>query len=71
MPATDAHSFDAATAMRLSGNPGVFETQVHPGWAVGDKPNGGYLQALLGRAARIRAQGEDRLGWEVASAAVT
>ena len=71
MPTTDAHSFDAATAMRLSGDPDVFETHVHPGWAVGDKPNGGYLQALLGRAARIRAQGEDRPGWEVVSAAVT
>jgi hypothetical protein len=71
MPAADAHSFDAATAMRPSGDPGIFGTQVDPGWAVGDKPNGGYLQALLGRAARTRAQGEDRRGWEIASAAVT
>ena len=71
MPTADAYSFDAATALRPSRDPGVFETQVHPRWAVGDKPNGGYLQALLGRAARTCAQGEDRPEWEVASAAVT
>ena len=71
MPTTDAYSFDAATALRPSGDPDVFETQVHPRWAVGDKPNGGYLQALLGRAGRTCAQGEDRPEWEVASAAVT
>ena len=31
--------------------PGRFETEVHPDWTLGGKPNGGYLLAILGRAA--------------------
>ena len=30
---------------------GVFTGSVHPGWTIGGKPNGGYLLAMLGRAA--------------------
>ena len=44
-------SFDAATVVRTTGDPDLFETEVHDLWTVGDKPNGGYLLALLGRAA--------------------
>ncbi len=52
MPAPGDLSFDAATQVRATGRPFEFETDVHPLWTVGDKPNGGYLLALLGRAAR-------------------
>ena len=41
-----------------TGDPSVFEVDVHPLWTVGDKPNGGYLLALLGRAARTAGQGD-------------
>ena len=67
MPTPDAHHFDAATAVRPSTGPGLFESDVDPWWAVGDKPNGGYLQALLGRAARATGGGEGppRMGGRV------
>lgn len=71
MPAPDAHLFDAATAVRPSKESGLFEADVDPAWAVGDKPNGGYLQALLGRAARSTGGGGRHPEWEVVSAAVT
>jgi hypothetical protein len=38
---------------------------------VGDKPNGGYLLALLGRAAREVAQPDGGEPWEVLSSAIT
>jgi hypothetical protein len=31
--------------------PGRFHGDVHPAWTIGGKPNGGYLLAMLGRAA--------------------
>jgi Thioesterase-like superfamily len=71
MPAGDTRSFDTATAVRPSAEPGLFEIDVDGGWAVGDKPNGGYLQALLGRAARMTGRDDGHSGWEVESAAVT
>ncbi len=71
MPAGEARAFDTVTAVRPSGEPGLFEADVDAGWAVGDKPNGGYLQALLGRAARTTGRGEGQRAWEVQSAAVT
>jgi hypothetical protein len=64
-------SFDAATAVRPSGQPDLFGTDVHELWTVGDKPNGGYLLALLGRAAAIAGRGHDNPDWEVVSASIT
>ncbi len=68
-------SFDAATAVHPTSDPTVFEVQVHPLWTVGDKPNGGYLLALMGRAAReVARSGTDDVGshrWEVVSASIT
>jgi hypothetical protein len=49
----------------------TFDLDIHPLWTVGDKPNGGFLLAVLGRAA-AQAVGEDgRETWEVLSATVT
>lgn len=54
----DESLFDAATAVRdrglLGGPPDVraFDVDIDKGWTIGpDKPNGGYLLAILGRAA--------------------
>jgi hypothetical protein len=43
-------AFSAATALQER-EPGRFGGDVHPGWTIGGKPNGGYLLAMLGRAA--------------------
>ncbi|MGD0748107.1 MAG: thioesterase family protein [Acidimicrobiales bacterium] len=67
----DDLSFDAATAVRCTGSPGLFATDVHELWTVGDKPNGGYLLALLGRAAGIVGRGDDHPDWEVVSSSIT
>jgi acyl-coenzyme A thioesterase PaaI-like protein len=64
-------SFDAATAVRETEREGVFEANVHERWTVGDKPNGGYLLALLGRAARVTGRGADGPPWEALSSAIT
>jgi hypothetical protein len=64
-------SFDAATEVRPTGDPDLFETEVHQLWTVGDKPNGGYLLALLGRAALIAGRGDGDPDWEVVSSAIT
>lgn len=32
-------------------SPGVFDVDLDPNWTIGGKPNGGYLLAMLGRAA--------------------
>jgi hypothetical protein len=64
-------SFDAATVVRPTGDPDLFETEVHDLWTVGDKPNGGYLLALLGRAAVIAGRGDDDPDWEVVSSSIT
>jgi hypothetical protein len=70
MRAPEDLSFDAATAVRETGREGVFEADVHELWTVGDKPNGGYLLALLGRAARATGRG-DGPPWEALSSAIT
>jgi Thioesterase-like superfamily len=71
MPGPEDLSFDAVSAVHETGDPGVFGASIHPLWAVGDKANGGYLLALLGRAARLVAQPTAGVGWEVVSATVT
>jgi acyl-CoA thioesterase len=43
--------FDDATAITPGEEAGRFEANLDPGWAIGGKPNGGYLLAILGRAA--------------------
>jgi hypothetical protein len=42
--------FSAVTALTET-QPGVFTGDVHPGWTIAGKPNGGYLLAMMGRAA--------------------
>ena len=64
-------SFDTATAVQETGDPNVFATTVNHLWTVGDKPNGGYLLALLGRAARVTARQAGGPDWEVLSGAIT
>jgi hypothetical protein len=67
----DDIAFDAATAVRPTGDPSLSEVDIHPLWTVGDKPNGGYLLAMLARAARSAGQGEAGEGWEAVSSSVT
>ena len=38
---------------------------------MGDKPNGGYLLAILGRAARLVGRGDGGPAWETVSASIT
>jgi acyl-Coa thioesterase superfamily protein/acyl-CoA thioesterase superfamily protein len=71
MPGPEDASFDTATSIQPTADPEVFTAEVHPMWTVGDKPNGGYLLALLGRAARTVAQRDGGASWEVQSASVT
>lgn len=44
------HEFDVGTAVRAGSDPATFTAEVDPGWTVGDKPNGGYLLAMITRA---------------------
>ncbi len=71
MLAPEDLSFDAATQVRTTGRPNEFEADVHPLWTVGDKPNGGYLLALLGRAARATGREDGGGSWEIVSSAIT
>jgi Thioesterase-like superfamily len=70
-PTADDLSFDTATALRPRADGSTFDLDIHPLWTVGDKPNGGFLLALLGRAAAesITLQTGER--WDVQSATVT
>ncbi len=68
---SDTFAFDAATAVHPLGD-GNFAVDIHPDWTVGDKPNGGYLLSLLGRAAREVARHDDPGSeLEVVAASVT
>ena len=71
MPEPGPFVFDAATAVRPTEVDGVFEADVDDRWTVGDKPNGGYLLALLGRAAREVTRRHGGGSWEVQSSVVT
>ena len=71
MPEPEDLSFDAVTAVQDTDDPDLFGASIHPLWAVGDKPNGGYLLALLGRAARATGRGDGGRDWEVLSSSVT
>jgi Thioesterase-like superfamily len=71
MPEPDDLSFDVVTALQETDDPHLFGASVHPLWAVGDKANGGYLLALLGRAARVTARRHGGHDWEVLSSSVT
>lgn len=46
-----ARTFSSATALLPQNAPGVFRGAIDPQWTIGGKPNGGYLLAMLGRAA--------------------
>jgi hypothetical protein len=48
-------AFDQATAVVPRDGGLVHDVTVDPGWAIGDKPNGGYLLAMLARAAIVSA----------------
>lgn len=48
------HTFVEATAITQTG-PGAFTADLDPLWTVVGKPNGGYLQAVAGRAAGVVA----------------
>jgi len=50
--------FGAATAVRTVGD-GSFAADLSPDWAVGDRPHGGYLLAVLARAAVAATGGPD------------
>ncbi len=43
-------AFSAVTSVRETGT-GTFQAGLDPSWTIGGKPNGGYLLAMLGRAA--------------------
>ncbi len=70
-PTPEDLSFDAATASVATPGSGTFETRVHELWTVGDKPNGGYLLALLGRAAREVANDGGTHQWEAVASSIT
>ena len=50
-PAKATTEFDRAIAVRATGEPGRFSSEVDAGWTVVGKPNGGYLLANLANAA--------------------
>ena len=70
-PSADDLSFDAATALRPRADGATFDLDIHPLWTVGDKPNGGFLLALLGRAAVQATAADTGAAWDVQSTAVT
>jgi acyl-CoA thioesterase len=43
--------FDDVTAIRRRGDSTTYDADLHPGWTIGDKPNGGDLLAVVARAA--------------------
>jgi acyl-CoA thioesterase len=43
--------FDTATGVRRRGEDTVYDVELDAGWSIGGRPNGGYLLAVLARAA--------------------
>jgi hypothetical protein len=70
-PAADDISFDGASQLRARPGRAVFDLDIHPRWTVGDKPNGGFLLALLARAAREAQRVEGAAALDAISATVT
>ena len=52
-------NFDAATAVTARG-PSRFAARLFPEWAVGSRPHGGYLMAILARAAGLAVLADQR-----------
>jgi Thioesterase-like superfamily len=50
VPVASPRSFGEVSKLHAAGD-GRFEAEVDPSWTIGGKPNGGYLLAMLGRAA--------------------
>ena len=71
MHSTEDLSFDGAIASKPAADGTTFATEVHALWTVGDKPNGGYLLALLARAAREIGNDGGAHDWEVLSTSIT
>jgi hypothetical protein len=70
-PSPDDLSFQAVTALRPRADGSTFDVDIHPLWTVGDKPNGGFLLALLGRAAARATRADTGAAWDVQTATVT
>jgi hypothetical protein len=49
-PIVEQNRFSAVSAVTPR-EPGYFSAELDPGWTIGGKPNGGYLLAVLARAA--------------------
>jgi hypothetical protein len=70
--ATQVHARpDGATTKGSGVEQAIFDAAIHPLWTVGDKPNGGYLLALLGRAAAECLRRGDEPELDPISATVT
>jgi acyl-coenzyme A thioesterase PaaI-like protein len=69
------HSFDVATGLQVvgagSGDAVTFRCTIDESYTVGDKPNGGYLLALLGRAGRQVGNDNGAHDWEVVASTIT
>jgi Thioesterase-like superfamily len=70
-PAAHDLSFEAATTLRPRADGSTFDLDIHPLWTVGERPNGGFLLALLGRAAAQAVAIDTGAAWDVHSATVT
>jgi hypothetical protein len=57
------HAFDRATAVDVragqqdAGQPDIYDANIDPNWTIGGKPNGGYLLAMMTKAAIANVKG--------------
>jgi hypothetical protein len=70
-PSASDLSFDTATQLHPRADASIFDVDIHPRWTVGNKPNGGILLALLGRAAAQSLDSDSANAPEAVSATVT